>query len=223
MFEYKPLYKNLYEVTFLPAREIENSVVSPELQSAKEFLNIYAKYHATSISIPEESLSLTRHPSTRLFQLSSNDLTGSFYTRGDILQITWRENANLDIRRFHEDWISCIYSKKYDMFISYPVSTNPQATPEDDPINYIYKNAIVNLLGETGSDVMYRLKLINMIPENIPNMDFRFSNTSEIMEFTMKYYIQNWIWEKRNAKDDTWEEIELSGDIKLPITIDKIY
>ena len=196
LFNFKPFYKNMFEITFYNpgTQESEGNTLA--------FNSDYTKYHATGITIGGESIEFERNRVTKAFHLKNDASFTSPYTRLDKITITWRENSSLDVRRFHEDWMSLFYDKEKDCFISYAVEGNKAST-------YLYKNAVVKLIGSE-----YELHLINLLPHNTASMDLAFGQDNSIWTPSVDYYIEKWYWKRGN------EEVKNKGSLLLSANTD---
>ena len=99
---FNPAFDNLYKIELYDASGTNKDI--PE--------NNYISFHATSVSMNGESLQLERNVVTKNFTLPSN---GGF-TRADTFTITWRENEDWAVKKYHDDWLAMFYNKENDCY-----------------------------------------------------------------------------------------------------------
>jgi len=92
---------NLFEVTIFGDNTDPN----------KTYLGNAPKFYCTSFNLPAPSLELERHSFTKQFFIKS-------YGAPDQLTIKWREDENLSVMRYHNNWIACFYDRWSDTYIT---------------------------------------------------------------------------------------------------------
>ena len=157
---FSPAFKNLYEI----------SVFSDDKFSSDDKISSgWAKFHATSVKIDDEELSLQRNDALKQFHVDES--TG--YKWASTLSIKWREDSKWSVRQYHENWIGIIYDKKTDRFKSIDLSSSTS------PYKY---------LKITLPDKMV-IKCFGVLPKNIGNIDLAWGKQGGIIEPQLNYYI----------------------------------
>lgn len=185
---FKPASRNIFEILIY---DINNEGANMEDELSEEdkksisskAIHNYARFHATSIKIGDEYLSLKRNPISKQFQVDGNES----YAWADKLTIKWRESSDWEVRRYHETWIGTIYDKEKDVYKALD-RTNPLANP--------YRTIVINLPGK------YSLKCEGVLPKNIGNIDLAWGRGSSTVEPQLEYYVTriNKVTENGNFK-----------------------
>lgn len=189
---YKPAVNNLFEVEiyeytskdYTSNKEIlgtasrSTSDTSDPLNG--ETLYDYGKYHITGVTLSnEEGITLQRHKVTKKFYLDNSP-----YTLFDTVSLTWREDADFKVRKFHENWLKLFYDREKDCFIS-----------SDKNMAYLkFKEIHIKFPEDT-------LVLKKVLPKNIPALNsFAWGNSPSVISYTLTYYVESWYWLPRVSK-----------------------
>lgn len=168
---YKPAYNNLYEITISGGEH-------------EETINNYIKFHAVSVTFGGESLGLTRNEVTKRFQLNDTNA----FKRSDTLSITWREDEDWSIKRYHEDWIGQFYNKDKDCYISCPT----------DKTSLLYRTIRVTLPRngnfEEDTSEYHSIEFKEVLPQDIPGIALSWATQANIITHTLSYYVTEWGW-----------------------------
>lgn len=181
--DYVPAITNLYTVEIYSAG---NTILDKTLEA-----NNYIKFHAPTVSIGSQSLTLQRDEITKLFKLSDK---GAF-TRIDSLAITWREADDWRVRKYHEAWIGKFYDVEKDCFISYD---NPESEGLVRKIKVIMPKSITS---DTSSMAPTSLQYDHAIeflvyPQNTGDIGLGWTASPSIVTHQLSYYVTSWKWFK---------------------------
>lgn len=165
---YSPAVDNLYTIEIYPkGSNVEASEISN-----------YLRYHATSFTFEEEKLLLERHPVTKNFKVTSEP-----YTWAGAFTITWREQDDWYVRKFHEEWLSKIYNKREGVFRS------------KIDVNDIYKDfKIILPKSKKNTNSKSCLKLYDVLPSNIGGLQMQWNTTGNVVSRQLTYYVKEWEW-----------------------------
>lgn len=212
---YAPAVKNLYEVIIYGGSGSSRNIIgatsggdsgnpsslklnySESLNPTYKGLNTtsdseYFRYHATNITLDDESLELVRNSATKQFTLGERDA----YKLCDNISITWRESKDWMVRKYHEDWLANFYNRDYNCYISANLDGNGQML--DSERGKRFRDFKIKFPNDNIRDDTYRryscIMLHNVIPSNIGNLQLSWGNTGDIVAFTINYKIQSWNW-----------------------------
>jgi hypothetical protein len=146
------------------------------------------RFRCVSFEIGGASISLERAPNF--------DHIPKEFTRSSTLTVKWIETANLDIRRFHSNWMSNWYNKETDSWMIGSVgkkrtlefkylSERPRLKATGAFLEWendlVYSN--YNKLTE---DQAYTIKLIGAVPQGMYSLDFDWekNSSSSVISFT---------------------------------------
>lgn len=169
IYQTRYAFSNLYKV------EIFNQ--GEDLRDTKfdtDTFNLYANFNAESVSFNGETLSLTRNPVTKKFQIGEDEA----YKWSDQLTITYRESELWQVKKYHEEWMSLFYNRETDRYRSH-----------DDPIkDGLYRNIVVSLPNNTS------ITFYNVIPSNVGNFNFSWGESASIITHSINYFVEYWEW-----------------------------
>lgn len=154
--DFVPAVKNLYNVSIFAA----NGYSQDDIFNSK-----YPNYHATSVKIGDEELSLQRNDILKQFCIDES----SGYKWANSLSIRWREDQNWTIRKYHEAWIDIIYDKRRDVF--------------KQAIESPYKTISITL--PSGVVIVCE----GVLPKNIGDIDLAWGKQGSIVEPQLNYYV----------------------------------
>lgn len=137
------------------------------------------EYHSPKISFNGESLEMKRNEITKRFQFTDNP-----YKRTDEISITLRENEEWGVKRYHEEWLAQFYNKEEDHYIS-------AKTDFERLIRY----RILRIFLPKSKDCIKML----ILPSNTGNLDLGWSSSGDVISHNLKYYVENWCWERENS------------------------
>ena len=182
--QYKPAYNNLYEVTLTYGLGAGNSDFKNKWSfnndSNQSFSN-YIRFHATDVDFGGESIAMVRNAVTKNFTLSSQNA----YSRNDTLKITWREDADWKVKKFHEDWVSLLYNREEDHF-------NSVDNAED-----LYMTVKVRIPIESSTE-NNTIVFEGVFPNNVPGIKLTWATAPTVVTHGMIYYVTRWYWENNN-------------------------
>lgn len=164
LVEWKAAAPNLFEVSFAGIRDI-------------------SRLHCTAVQFSGAKLNLTRHNATKYFVMEG-------YQPADDVTITWREDSNFSVRKFHENWLASFYDRQNDHYISSTGATYPLAAKFRTATVLIQKMVGFNLYDYA------ELKLINMLPTQIPDLELNWANEAGL-EYTLSYKVEAWEWNRK--------------------------
>lgn len=102
---------NLFEVSIFG-----EDTVSPTDENKKAFTESYTgeveptRFYCSSYDLPAPSLTAKRNPYDKTFYISK-------YSIPETISITWQENANMDVWRYHQSWLRCFYNRETDQYV----------------------------------------------------------------------------------------------------------
>lgn len=175
---YKPAFNNLYTIEIYPT-----SSDTPDSS-----INDYFKFHAVSVDFGGESLNMERNKATRTFHLSESNP----YTLQDNLTITWREDENYRVRKYHDDWLNLFYDRSTDKFRSYTIDQNRTNT------NKLYRDFVITLPGKEHNQI----KFVKVLPSNNGNLNLAWGNSPSIIKHQMTYYPESYTWNTKTGGDN---------------------
>lgn len=176
IYQFTPALNNLYTIT-----------LSGEGDSGLEkiSLNKIATYHATKVILPSEELELTRNSVTKNFALKED---GSSYKWTDTLTITWRENKNWDVRRYHDAWLTLFYDKTKDCY---------KSAESEEEINARYRTFTITFPEDSNNNTP-RAICYDVIPKSVWPLNLEWNSTSTPITYTIVYYVGRWEWAQTN-------------------------
>ena len=160
---FKPASRNLFTISIYSK---EDDAALQKAGFSNSAIHTYAQYHAVSVKIGDEYLSLKRNPISKQFQVDGNES----YVWTDRLTIKWRESKDWEVRNYHEHWISSIYDKENDVY---------KKSPTSDP----YRTIDIDLPGD------YYLRCEGILPRNIGSLDLAWGKGGSIVEPQLDYYV----------------------------------
>lgn len=177
---YIPQFDNTYKVEIFPYGNISNSIDEINLDD-------YICFHTTKVSFNGESLSLERDSVTKQFKLKNTDS----FSRTNTLSLTWRECNGWKVKRYHDAWIGCIYDRKNDRYISYPVKESEGNTAKDIlyrkiRITFPYNSSNLPREGEA------YIEFLKVLPNTSGSIELGYNPTSNIVSHTINYYVTDW-------------------------------
>lgn len=170
IYQTRYAFGNLYKVEiFNQGQDIEDTTLDTDT------FNLYTNFNAQSVTFNGETLTLSRNPVTKKFQIDGDEP----YKWSDQLTITYRESEQWQVKRYHEEWISLFYNKETDKFKSH---TN--ALQEG-----LYRNIVITLPGNRA------ITFYNVIPGNVGNFNFSWGESPNIITHSINYFVEYWEWE----------------------------
>lgn len=160
LYNHTPAFDNLFEASIYYG------------DSAEDAMTAYSKLHVVSLDFKGPQLVLKRHETAKLFTLQN-------YQLGDSVTITWREDAQFSVRKFHQEWLHKFYNEDRDCFISY------------DNVNEANKNLsrVIKIKLQNG----HQVTLSGVYPQKIPDLKVDWNSKSNV-QYTLTYYVTSWEW-----------------------------
>lgn len=191
-YDFHPLYNNLLEVQAF-SHDLEPGGTSEDTTDIEKYLEKHSpgsnqidrvKMYAYSISLGAPSISFKRNDFTKLFELGS-------YSRVDSFSISWYEDEDFTIKRFHDEWLSKFYDETNDCYISY---SNPT-----DAARFLTKSMLVKV-GLDSSGHSWNIYLKNVFPTGTGDLNFAWGSGSA-KTYTMNYNVQEiTFWDESSEK-----------------------
>lgn len=172
IYNYEPAYNNLYEVEIMDDSS----------------MNEHLKLHSVAVSLGGESLNLVRNDVSKLFQIDAS----KGFNLADTLSITWRENDAWQVRKYHEDWLSEIYDRDTDRFVSCPISDTSTKQSFLRTINIILPKS------SAMENSFNKIVCHDVIPKTTPKIDLRWGPSAQVVQHTIEYYVSYWDWSKED-------------------------
>lgn len=166
LLSFKPAINNLYTIQVLSGDE-----------TATDYTN-YTKLHATSITLNEESIAFSRHPVTKTFYLGDSNVQSSPFTRVDEVTISWREDINWSVKKFHEDWLALFYNKDADTYLSY----------DNAEVSKLYKTFVVTFPIDNGK--IKKVTLHDVLPTSTGSLNLAWSDNPTLVTHTLTYKLK---------------------------------
>lgn len=175
---YKPAYNNLYGIEIF------------SVDGTTDVMNDYIQFHATNVTFNGESLNLNRNEVTKLFAVSESNT----YSRTNDLSITWRENADWDVKKYHEDWIALFYDREKDQYLS---------ADTKHPARERYRKIVITLPSSSSTDKVLKFTLEDVLPKTMGNLNLGWGPQANIITHSMSYYPTKWSWSSESVAYDT--------------------
>lgn len=158
--------------------------------SGSEFdVRQYAILHCTKVRFAGSGVEFSRHKTTREFVVEG-------YQPADEVTITWRENRNLDVRRFHEDWQALFYDREKDQYISTGARTSAKGKASRLKKLSIVIQASPSKLVSTDEEfpAVRTLVLEDVMPPMTPELELDWA-AGNAVEYSLTYKVGKWYWE----------------------------
>jgi hypothetical protein len=149
---------------------------------------INAPFRIMSINIKLPSLEYENHPylKTPLFK----GATYSFQ-----VTVTWLEDVYRTVQKMHLDWLTRWYNRQYDV-----LRCGPQGKFKSlDVYAFHYVNTSGKLLEAPTIEVLFRIKLRGLMPKDIGELKFDYSNPGNESPVTCTYACAKSLWEYNPA------------------------
>ena len=99
--------------------------------------------------------------------------------------ITWQENQELQVWKYHQDWLRCFYNRETDQFISGSSGKKRNAHITIQRYNSNQTDFLSTDLINT-----YTIKLAGLIPQSLPPLRGDWNqDASNSMGLAIKYYV----------------------------------
>ena len=170
LLDFTPAITNLYEVSIIGSTDDSD-------------FNSYAKLHATEITFNGERITFERNPVNKAFYLGSG-VTSAPYTRTDEVVITWREDSNWTVRKYHEKWIEAFYDKKTDTFQS------------QENASSLYRTFVITF---PGKNYVHKLKLTNVLPTNMGDFHLQWTDAPSTTTHSITYKVEDFSFSEEHA------------------------
>lgn len=189
IYQFTPAVNNLYTIKMEVPSGISTSMSSAKSNEAVAFLKSkngekgiadIVSLHATKVDLPSEELELSRNPVTKRFALKEE---GSFKWV-DTLTITWRENKNWDVRRYHDAWLSLFYDKTQDCYVS---------AMNEGQRNSRYRTFTITFPRDSDNKTP-KAKCYGVIPKSTWPLRLEWNTTATPITYTIVYYVYGWEW-----------------------------
>lgn len=171
---YQPALKNLFTIIIFDYSESSDNKIVGDSGCCR--------FYASSITFNGESLKLERNSVTKDFSYSDN---GSPYTWTDKLDITWYEDSDWSVKKYHEKWMSKFYDKEKDCYKSYDDSEEAS-----NNLSRTFKIIFPYTKEQEG------LWFHKVYPSNSGNFDLAWGSSSQVTH-TLSYYPTSWEWIKK--------------------------
>ena len=165
IYNFRPAFNNLLEVFFINLGEPR------PLDS--EFSNVMM-FSCSGVNFNGENLDIKRHDVTKLFYIDD-------YKRQDNLKLTFVENKDRIVRRYHENWMSSFYDRKKDCFKSY--------NTKEEALQALCRDIKVKFPKDEES--VWVLSLNGVMIKQTPGLDFKWGEPS-CETPTIEYVVSSW-------------------------------
>ena len=165
IYNFRPAFNNLFEVFFINLGEPR------PLDS--EFSNVMM-FSCSGVNFNGENLDIKRHDVTKLFYIDD-------YKRQDNLKLTFVENKDRIVRRYHENWMSSFYDRKKDCFKSY--------NTKEEALQALCRDIKVKFPKDEES--VWVLSLNRVMIKQTPGLDFKWGEPS-CEALTIEYVVSSW-------------------------------
>ena len=165
IYNFRPAFNNLFEVFFINLGEPR------PLDS--EFSNVMM-FSCSGVNFNGENLDIKRHDVTKLFYIDD-------YKRQDNLKLTFVENKDRIVSRYHENWMSSFYDRKKDCFKSY--------NTKEEALQALCRDIKVKFPKDEES--VWVLSLNGVMIKQTPGLDFKWGEPS-CETPTIEYVVSSW-------------------------------
>lgn len=166
LLDWQPAADNLFEVSFV------DPIGS----------NFNTTLHCSRISIPNASLTLSRHSAMKYFTLDG-------YAPIDEISITWREDSTYAVHKFHKKWFAKFYDEEYQCYISDKIPGDPNSGRLRDAKITLQKS----VADSSELKKAYELQLFGLIPCFVPGLELDWAKPGAT-EYTISYKVYSWKW-----------------------------
>jgi len=137
-----------------------------------------SQYYCTAYELPAPALGFKRDPLSKKFYAEK-------YTIPETVSITWQENQELQVWKYHQDWLRCFYNRETDQFISGSSGKKRNAHITIQRYNSNQTDFLSTDLINT-----YTIKLAGLIPQSLPPLRGDWNqDASNSMGLAIKYYV----------------------------------
>ena len=165
IYNFRPAFNNLFEVLFMKSGEPQ--------PIDSEFSNVMM-FSCSGVNFNGENLDIKRHDVTKLFYIDD-------YKRQDNLKLTFVENKDRIVRRYHENWMSSFYDRKKDCFKSY--------NTKEEALRALCRDIKVKFPKDEES--IWVLSLNGVMIKQTPGLDFKWGEPS-CEALTIEYAVSSW-------------------------------
>ena len=165
IYNFRPAFNNLFEVFFMKSGELQ--------PIDSEFSNVMM-FSCSGVNFNGENLDIKRHDVTKLFYIDD-------YKRQDNLKLTFVENKDRIVRRYHENWMSSFYDRKKDCFKSY--------NTKEEALQALCRDIKVKFPKDEES--VWVLSLNGVMIKQTPGLDFKWGEPS-CEALTIEYAVSSW-------------------------------
>jgi hypothetical protein len=158
---------------------------------ARNFIN--APYRIMSIKADLPKLTFERHKYLKAFTFKDT-------TYADTITITWLDYVYRSVQKFHLDWINRWYNRQFDVLRTGAGGKFKSATI----YVFHYVNSSVSLLDIPTIEILFRVKLMGLVPKDIGSLEFDYANAGNETPTSIQYGCNKILWEYNPAfyKDD---------------------
>jgi hypothetical protein len=176
MKKWTPATDNLFEV-----RLVDNG--------ADFDIRQYAILHCTKVRFASSGVEFTRNKTTKKFQIES-------YQHADEITITWREDKNLSVRRYHEEWQAKFYDRYRDCFLSSGCVLASEARSKLLKKLTVVVQASPEKVDYSTEEFPTTRTLIleDVLPPLLPELELAWDSGNGV-EYTLTYKVGGWYWE----------------------------
>ena len=165
IYNFRPAFNNLFEVFFMKSGEPQ--------PIDSEFSNVMM-FSCSGVNFNGENLDIKRHDVTKLFYIDD-------YKRQDNLKLTFVENKDRIVRRYHENCMSSFYDRKKDCFKSY--------NTKEEALQALCRDIKVKFPKDEES--VWVLSLNGVMIKQTPGLDFKWGEPS-CEALTIEYAVSSW-------------------------------
>lgn len=150
----------------------------------------YALLHCTKVRFPGSGVEFTRNKTTRNFQVEG-------YQPADEVTITWREDKNYSVRKYHEKWQSLFYDRQNNHYISSGATRRSEGSRDRQKTFLIAIQSSQQIPENAGEEPVTDRVLVleGVLPPVLPELDLDWSRGDGI-EYTLTYKVESWHWEE---------------------------
>jgi hypothetical protein len=135
-----------------------------------------AGLYCKSIKIPAYNMTLERHAFTRRFFLKEFKLP-------EQITITWLEDSNLSVWRYHTNWLKCFYTPETDTYIS------GSAGKKRDAAAVLQRFTDQDGNGDRHLIDNFKFALEGLVPLTNTDLEFGWDKDSSNNEITISYTV----------------------------------
>jgi hypothetical protein len=141
-------------------------------------------HRCVAVQFPGPQITINKHK--QLHSLSISD-----YKPAEQVTLTFLESADMEIYKYHQEWMNLFYNKDTLRYQSAPLGSSITTRQRDCKILVAQNGAFSEQEFWSDSEPHHVIEIEGMIPEGLPNLDFSFG-ASDYIQYSITYKINDW-------------------------------